>query len=144
MSFWGNIFGTSEATNSMVNAAVDGLDKLIYTDEEKAEDVAKRNQAMQSFLIGWMETTKGQNIARRLLALIMTSVWLLQFLGSQILSIAAIWSDNPDRLLKSAEVINGNIEQMTGAVMLILAFYFAAPHMGSIVQSAIGKFGGVK
>jgi hypothetical protein len=33
---------------------------------------------------------------------------------------------------------------MKGAVMLILAFYFATPHMGSIVQGALDKFSGKK
>jgi hypothetical protein len=29
---------------------------------------------------------------------------------------------------------------MNGPVMLILAFYFAAPHMGDFAQAIIGKF----
>jgi len=30
---------------------------------------------------------------------------------------------------------------MTGAVMLILSFYFAAPYMGDVVKGALDRFG---
>jgi len=36
------------------------------------------------------------------------------------------------------------VGRLNGAVMLILAFYFAAPHMGAMIGQAMDKFGGKK
>jgi hypothetical protein len=49
-----------------------------------------------------------------------------------------------DQVSQSAMAIGERADSMTGAMMLILAFYFAAPHMDKIVGAALGKFGGNK
>ena len=141
MSFWGKIFGSDETTGKIIDTVSNGLDKLWHTDEEKADDRAQARREGQQFILGWLDTTKGQNLARRLIAMSLTLVWILMFIGSMGLSIAGVWSDNPENLQRSAAIIDGNIDQMTGAMMLILAFYFAAPHMGKIVEGALAKFG---
>lgn len=149
----GKIFGTEKAITAVIDNVSKGLDALIYTDEEKAGDAAKDRAAARSMVIAWMESTKGQNLARRLIALCIVSVWLFQYLCCMALSVAGIWIKpmkqitgddiviyvNP--LLESAQVIGVFAEKMNGAVMLILGFYFAAPYMGSIVQGAMNKFG---
>ena len=50
----------------------------------------------------------------------------------------------PAVFISSANVMGGYAETMKGAVMLIMAFYFAAPHMGNIAQDVLDKFGGKK
>lgn len=142
MSFFGKIFGTDETTSKLIDTVSNGLDKIWHTDEEKADEAVQARREGQAFILGWLDTTKGQNLARRLIALALTGVWISMFLGSMGLSVAAVWAENPERLQASAAIIDGNIDQMTGAMMLILAFYFAAPHMGKIVAGAMGKFGG--
>lgn len=138
------IFGKSDIVKEGLAMLRDTGDSLIYTDEEKAKDQADRVAAERNIIINWMDTTKGQNLARRLLALIITSVWLFMYIISATLNIVAIWITNPDNIKESAIVIGNYAEQMTGAMMLILAFYFAAPHMGKIVDSALNRFGGTK
>jgi hypothetical protein len=93
-----------------------------------------------------MKNTQGQNIARRLIALIITLVWLMMYLISAGLDLAVVWIDASLRsqVAQSALAIGQRADSMTGAMMLILAFYFAAPHMDKIVGAAIGKFGGNK
>jgi len=140
----GKIFGTEKALTSVVDNVSKGLDALIYTEEEKAVDAAKDRAAARGMIISWMESTKGQNLARRLIALSIVTVWLFQYLSSMALSVVAIWVSSPDKLIASAQVIGTFAEKMNGAVMLILGFYFAAPYMGSIVQGAMNKFGGEK
>jgi len=142
MSFWGRLFGSDKALDGVVSGVTNGIDKLFYTDEEKAEDGAKAKAQAASFLIGWMESTKGQNLARRFLALMITAVWLIQYLIAKGLLIAAVWVENPEQLMASAAVISADAQSMTGAMMLILGFYFAAPHMGSIAKVALTRFGG--
>lgn len=138
----GKIFGTDKAVESVVNGVSKGLDALVYTDEEKAGDAAKDRAEARSMIIKWIDGSKGQNLARRLIALLIVTIWLLQYLGCLALSVAGVWASSPSKILASAEIVGDSAERMNGAVMLILGFYFAAPYMGGIVQVAMNKFGG--
>lgn len=136
----GKIFGTDKAITAVIDNVSKGLDALVYTDEEKAGDASRDRAAARGMVVSWMESTQGQNLARRLIALCIVFIWLLQYLCSMVLSVVGIWMDDPKKILSSAEVIGVFAERMNGAVMLILGFYFAAPYMGSIVQGAMAKF----
>lgn len=141
MSFWGKIFGTDEAIKSAVGAVKDGLDALVYTDEEKAGDAAKERSEARSMLVGWMEATQGQNLARRLISLAITGVWLFQYVVAQVASsIAIFWDTKAAQLNELATLQLKSADDMGPAVMLILAFYFAAPHMGDFAKAVIGRF----
>lgn len=141
MSFWGKLFGSDKALSGIVDGVSNGLDKLFYTDEEKAEDEAKDRAAARGMVIKWMQATQGQNLARRLLALLITFTWLIQYIIVAALNVAAIWLDETEKLQQSASLIADSASSMVGAVMLILGFYFAAPHMGDIAKAALVKFG---
>lgn len=141
MSFWGKMFGTDAAIATTIGAVKDGLDALVYTEEEKAVDGAKERSEARSMLVGWMEATQGQNLARRLISLAITGVWLLQYIIAQVAaSIAIFWSDKATQLQELAEVNLKSADAMSGAVMLILAFYFAAPHMGTFATAIVGRW----
>jgi hypothetical protein len=141
MSFWGKLFGTDEAIKSSIEAVKQGIDALVYTEEEKATDASKERSEARSMLVGWMEATQGQNLARRLISLAITGVWLFQYVVSQFAaSLAIFWSDKAQALNELAELLLKSANDMSPAVMLILAFYFAAPHMGDFAKAVIGKF----
>ena len=140
-SVFGKIFGTEKALTSVVDNVSKGLDALVYTDEEKAGDAAKDRSEARSMVVSWMESTKGQNLARRLIALSIVFVWLFQYLCSMFLSVASVWASSADRLIESSQIIGTFAERMNAPVMLILAFYFAAPYMGDIAKNAMNKFG---
>ncbi len=140
-SFLGKLFGSTTALDEVVSGVSRGIDALTYTKEERATDAAKSRSEARSMLIEWMATTTGQNLARRLLAVMITGVWLTQYMASMALNLIAIWVQRPDEWQESAVLVGGYAERMNGAMMLILAFYFAAPHMGSIVSSALDRFG---
>ena len=141
MSFWGKMFGTDEAIKTTIGAVKDGLDALVYTEEEKSVDAAKERSEARSMLVGWMEATQGQNLARRVISLAITGVWLSQYIIAQLASsIAIFWLEKTEQLSELAKVNMQSAETMSGAVMLILAFYFAAPHMGDFAKAIIGKF----
>lgn len=144
MGFFGRLLGSPSALSETVEAVGNGLDRFIYTKEEKAEDAAKAVSEGRNMIIRWMETTEGQNLARRIISLSITFIWLLMYLSRMLLSIASIWMDESTKLDKSARIIGDNIEQMNGAVMLILGFYFASPYLGKIADTAMAKFGNKK
>lgn len=139
----GKIFGTDKAAALIDNVST-GLDKLVYTGEEKAADHAASVTEARQMVIKWLAATSGQNLARRVLALTITAVWLSQYLFMGIMSVVAIWASDPAPFIASAKVMGAYAETMRGAVMLILAFYFASPYMGSVVHAAMDKFGGKK
>ena len=141
MSFWGKLFGTDEAIKTTIGAVKDGIDALVYTEEEKAVDAAKERSEARSMLVGWMEATQGQNLARRLISLAITGVWLLQYVIAQIAaSVAIFWVDKAKDLNELSNLQLRSANDMSPAVMLILAFYFAAPHMGDFAKAVISGF----
>lgn len=140
MGFLGRLFGSPKALGETVKAVSGGLDKIFYTKQEKAEDAAKAITEGRDMIIKWMETTQGQNLARRLIALSITFVWLFMFISRMALPIAGIWVGSVEKFEASANIIGDNIDQMTGAVMLILGFYFASPYLGQITNVAMNKF----
>ena len=137
----GKLFGTEKALSGIVDGVTNGLDALVYTDEEKAQDAAKDRTEARQMVVQWMSATQGQNLARRLIALSITGVWLAIWLLGFALNFAAVfWDAAADRLINAGNYAKESAGEMGPAVMLILAFYFAAPHMGDIATAAIGKF----
>jgi hypothetical protein len=56
------------------------------------------------------------------------------------MSVAIFWADKAEKLNQLAKVQMESANDMSPAVMLILAFYFAAPHMGDFAKAVIGRF----
>ena len=145
MSFWGKVFGSDKALGGIVDGVTNGLDALVYTDEEKAADAAADRSEARKMVVGWMAATHGQNLARRLIALSITSVWLSMYLVSVFCAMIAVFTNadgvvTAEKVSQVGVIAKGAAMDMNSAVMLILAFYFAAPHMGDIVKAVTGKF----
>ena len=138
----GKIFGTERALESVVDSVSSGLDKLNFSDQEKAEF----NKKMSCVVVDWVSSSSGQNRTRRFLAISITFVWLLQYIFAMVSSAVAPWIDPSSSLLlmKSVGAVGSYADGMTGAMMLILGFYFAAPHIGSFVGAAMDKFSKTK
>lgn len=143
---FGKIFGSDKAIESGLGILERAGDAMFYTDEEKAQAAERIARRKDDLLVQWMESTKGQNLARRLLAVMITIVWLLMYIASFVVDVVSVWvSQETSALLDQTSMRVGEYaSQMNGAMMLILAFYFAAPHMGKIVDGALSKFGGDK
>lgn len=145
MSFWGKLFGSEKALGGIVDGVTNGLDALVYTDEERASDAASDRSEARKMVVGWMSATQGQNLARRLIALSITGVWLFMYLMSLLLSMISLFINDSgvvtsDKINQISIIAKGGAIDMNPAVMLILAFYFAAPHMGDIAKAVTGRF----
>lgn len=144
-SFFGRLFGTEKALEGIVNGVSSGIDKLIYTKEEQADDASKERAEARSMVVKWLEVTQGQNLARRLIALAITTVWLGDFLAMQICGAVSVFLKDPETIVALGKVFSEGMDYINGAVMLILAFYFAAPQMGQIANAVVAKMSqGVK
>ena len=138
----GKIFGSEKAIEGAVKGISNSLDVLVYTDEEKANDAALERQKARAMVIDWMQATSGQALARRLIACSITMIWLLQYVFGWAMVAGAVFSD-PEiaaRMKEASEITQEHSDGMTGAVMLILSFYFAAPHLDKVVGPAMERF----
>lgn len=143
--FFGKLFGTEKALTGIVDGVTNGLDALVYTDEEKAGDAAKDRSEARQMVVQWMAATQGQNLARRLIALSITGIWLGMYVFSVLCTMVAVFTNDAGTVTAAKLHAVGGIAQsaaidMNPAVMLILAFYFAAPHMGDIAKAVTGRF----
>ena len=139
-SFLGKVFGGEKALTGIVEGASSALDALVYTDEEKAHAAAADRSEARKMVVAWMQSTQGQNLARRVIALAITATWLGMYITASLASILAVWAERyTEKLVASAKIARDLATDMNPAVMLILAFYFAAPHMGEIAKTAIER-----
>ena len=143
MSLLGNLFGSGDAAGNIIDKTFGLIDKSFYTKQEQGEALMKAEADARQMTISWLESTTGSRLARRVIAFSITGTWLFMFLAATISSIVGIWvGDNASqKLMASTEILDGRIDTMTPAVMLILGFYFAAPYMGDLAKGALQKFG---
>ena len=142
MSWLGKLFGTDNAVEQVISTGERLLDDAFYTDAERAEDTARDRSEVRTMVVEWMANTQGQNLSRRVIALSVTGVWLLMYMLSTVLGLGAVWvgASLNARLLESIAILDERNDAMTGAVMLILGFYFAAPKIGQIADAAMARF----
>lgn len=114
MNIFRAIFGTADNTKTLVDGAVSGIDALVFTDEEKSRASA---QAADWFL-KYLAATQPQNLARRLIALMIVSLWgFLALLGVALFKVDRAYSEFVFKVL--AEVV-------MNPFLMVMGFYFAA------------------
>lgn len=134
MGMFGRIFGGDKETSKVIDKVSDGLDKLFYTQEEKAEHETEARKQAASLFLAWMDKTRGQNLARRVLAFSIVGAWLGMYIFSSILFFLGVWwTANSEPLLKSGELIKASAVGLNTEAALIIGYYFAAPHIDKFV-----------
>lgn len=134
---FGAIFGSSKNTETIVDGAVSGLDKLFYTDEEKAD--ARKD--MREWWLKYLTATQPQNVSRRFIAIVVTLLWaFLVLLGIAAYMVAYLLT--PEGAEVNAQMSQFIFSVLTDVVMVpfagIMAFYFAA-HVVRQYQNGNGK-----
>lgn len=141
-AFFGKMFGTEKAVDTMITQVSKAADALVYTKEEKAQAEAAGISEFRIMLVDWMKNTEGQNLARRFISIVVTGTWAIEHLFSAFMSTISVFMSDPEKWVTASEKLNSFADKTTGAMMLVLGFYFAAPHLGAIVTGAIDRFGG--
>ena len=131
---WGKLFGSPAALAETVQGVREGLDALVYTEEEKETDAAVERAAARNVLIEWQRTTQGQNLARRVIAFALIGVWLGQKTIALIGNVVSVWVSDPATWQASAQLIENSSSEITTEVSMIIGFYFAAPYLGKIID----------
>lgn len=117
------IFGTADHTKTVLDATVAGVDALWYTDEEKAENAAR----FADWYLRYLVATGPQNLARRLIALVIVGLWAVLVLAG-----VALWK--VDRAY-SAFIFETLTEVLAEPFLLVMGFYYAA----HVVRSWVGE-----
>ena len=118
------IFGSSQNTTTVVTGAVRGLDKLVYTDEEKADARAKT----LDWFLRYLHATQPQNLARRLIALVIVCLWALLILAGVIARGLELWLLDINH---QGETFSGFVFEVLANIvnapfLMVMGFYFAA------------------
>ncbi len=114
MGILSRIFGDSKNAETIITGASRGLDKIFFTKEEKSE----ANQKLADWYLKYLAATQPQNLARRLLALIVALLWAVLIL----LGIGIRWASYE----MSDFVFKVMSELVHQPFMLIMGFYFLA------------------
>lgn len=123
---FGAIFGSPKNTETIVSGAAAGLDKIFFTKEEKSE----ANQKLADWYLKYLAATQPQNLARRLLAIIVALLWAFLIL----FGIGVRWFsyEMSDFVFKTMD------ELVHQPFMLIMGFYFLA-HVVRTYQNGSAK-----
>ncbi len=107
------LFGNSKNAEKTVDAVVATGDALFFTDEEKAENRNKINE----WYLRYLEATQPQNLARRIIALIVTGLWALLIVAGVIVeSLGA--SDQSQYIFQTLDDVVNTL------FITIISFYF--------------------
>jgi len=121
LSLLGGVFSWLTGNSNSAEKAVSGIDKLIYTEEEKTEATDLRINKVLDFKIKYAEKTQAQSVARRIIAVGFTFVFLMLVIG---VVVAGYWATGEDSY---SEFIKGVIKDLLLEPMgYIIMFYFAS------------------
>jgi len=107
------LFGSPKAVGKVTDAAIKGLDALVLTKEEKLVF----NAELREWYLKYLAATEPQNVARRLIALMVTALWLALIAAGVI-----VW---PLSAEFSAYVFRAVGESVNVPFSIIIGFYFA-------------------
>jgi len=121
MGIFSFLKSNKKTVDKVVDGAISGIDKIFYTNEERAEARRKLAEGVQ----GFVETTLDENTARsktrRVIAIMIMGVFLLLIVGA---AAAYPWSsDYSNHLFEIAE-------SMSTFALMVAAFFFGAHMLG--------------
>ena len=117
------IFGSPKNTETIVDGAVKGLDKIVFTKEERAD----ANQKVSEWYLKYLAATQPQNLARRLIALVIVWLWWLLVVAGVIVRGLEMWlleTVVATEALYSEFIFNVLVEVVMQPFSIVVGFYF--------------------
>jgi len=118
MGIWSSLFGSDK----IIDAGINGIDAMVFTDEEKSSAKMK-----------FLKLYEPYKIAQRWLALVVTIPYVSLWFFVGVIYIADIFMVKDLDTSKIMTYLNGD---MGSAFILILSFYFA----GGAVEGIVSRF----
>lgn len=157
--FISKMFGSEKAGEALVDGISSSIDKIWYTDEEKADAVAVARTEGFAVYTEWLKSTSGSRLARRFLAIIVTGPWAFAHTLSMLLDALAPFISGTEEI---AELVHGEVTMMTvmtsdkyiaaanslsanasennSLVGVVLMFYFGGPVAGDAIGKMVTKW----
>ena len=105
----------------LANTGLNLLDKIFYTKQERAEGESEARQKLATYTLQWLDSQKGQNVARRIIAIMITSIWCTTYAIGVALAVAAVFAhaDLASKLVEASAVLKDSAEEISPQVMLL-------------------------
>ncbi|MCP5136586.1 MAG: hypothetical protein H6981_07290 [Gammaproteobacteria bacterium] len=142
--FLGSLFGSAKAGERIVDGAINAVDKLFYTDEEKAEAAASARSEGFKVYMAWLESTSGSRLARRFIALIVVMIWASEHLASVLAGGLAVFATDPVKWERVSVMLAGHASDNNALVGVVLLFYFGGPAATDAARGLVEKWVGKK
>jgi len=153
--FIGKMFGSAKAGEKIIDGVTNGIDKLWYTSEEKAEDAAQAKREGMAVYMKWLESTSGSRIARRLLAVGAFSIWAIEHITAVVMRVLSGWfgdvttvtdgvSVTINKLEITAQYLTATAAEQQPLVAFVFAFYFGGPVLVDASANMLQKWAGTK
>lgn len=162
-NFLGRLFGSSSAGDAIVEGTVNAVDKLFYTDEEKAEAATAARTEGYAVYMEWMRSTSGSRIARRVIAFLICMPWAFMNMVSVLFACMSFFADpfvknipelgtdgkiamtkiivdNHDRYMKVSELLFDKAMENNSLVGVVLLFYFGGPAAIDGIKGMVQKW----
>ena len=127
MKFFDWIFGASSAAEKVLDSTVSGIDKLVYTEEERADARTTALDAWLKLQAMMGEETTVRGVTRRILSVMCIGTYILLSLLS-----VAVWTFNKAYADFIWEVANAG--QYGWITLAIVAFYFGPYFLQKLVE----------
>ena len=108
---------------NVINNAMSGIDKSVFTREEMADYMLKFLSAYEPF-----------KLAQRILAIMFSSVFLFGILSGILVFIYGIIAGNSEVITSSKQLISTTWESLGTPESLIIGFYFAGGTINSLMK----------
>ena len=135
MSWFKSLFFSTDAAGKALDAAIKSGDAVFYTEEEKADFSLK----VKAWYLDLLASMKPFNVAMRLLAIGVGSMWALHLLASTSLYMFAVMLCEADTCF-IADAATSVDSQMTKHIndnfQTIIMFYFGAAGVNSAIMAA--------
>jgi hypothetical protein len=117
------LFGRLFGNKNVVDSVIGGIDKSVFTREEKAD-----------YLLKFLSAYEPYKLAQRILAIMFSSVFLMAFIVAFIVFSYGSIVGNME-IVKSGKDILGVLSDVLGLpISLILGFYFAGGTINSFMR----------
>tara|TARA_R110002153_G_scaffold144219_1_gene295375 strand:- start:155 stop:538 length:384 start_codon:yes stop_codon:yes gene_type:complete len=113
MALFSFLSGNTKSVDKVVDAGISGLDKLFFTEEEKADYNNKLQKLHLEFVKIAANESTAQSISRRMICLPVVYVWLLLTVGSVVAELFSL----PTEAIKHA------VEVMSLPALTAIGFY---------------------
>lgn len=139
-TIFGNLFGTAAAGERIIDGISNAADKVIYTEEEQAEDAAKARTEGLAVYTEWLKSTTGSRLARRFIALGVTGIWGIEHLTSVSLGVISVFATDAEKWTQASEMLAAYARDNNALVGVVLLFYFGGPPAMEAANGMVQKW----